>query len=217
MNQRMTKHALLVRLALLLLLLPLLVGCDDGMVELAAEMAVEWAEEKELVSVNADGELGINYGQVAIYQGTKWLSGSTGDPQVDAALEVGPIAKSIADAERLAAAGMESGDPAKLDEAIALRPDDWSYRDQKAALLAAQGEVDGARDAIQESEEIVRQRIAAGGSCRGLKQNMLRNREAALSGQLRADPENEALMEMLMDTQDQLYALQNNLSGSPCS
>jgi hypothetical protein len=202
---------------LLLLLLPFLVACEDtGMAELAAEMAVEWAEEKKLVSVDASGDLSINYVQIAKYEAARWWDGTTGDSQVDAALDVGPIAKSMRDADNLAEAGMAERDPAKLDDAIALRPQDWSYRDQKAAVLAAQGDEEGARDAILESEALVQQRIENGGNCRGLKQNMLRNREAALSRQLQDDPENQTLMTLLMDTQDQLYSLQNGLPNSPC-
>lgn len=214
---RFAQHARFRLAVLLLLLLPLVAACDDpGMGELVAEMALEWALENELVSVDEAGALGINYGQIVIYEGTRWINGTTGDSQLDAALDVGPIAKSIRDADNLAAAGMATRDVSRLDQAITLRPQDWSYRDQKAAVLAAQGDEAGAKAAIQESEELVAQRITADGDCRALKQNMLRNRQDALSRQLADDSENEVLMELLMDTQDALFQLQNRLPGSPC-
>lgn len=207
----------------LLLLLPLLSACeDDGLAELVAEMALEWAEEKSLVSVSGDGDISVDYIQIGLYQsqrGINYIRGrgaTTGDTALDAALDVAPIAKSIRDADKLAAEGMASGDPAKLDQAIKARPDDWNYRDQKAAILAANGNSEGASDAIAESENLVDQRIANGGSCRGLKQNMLRGREQALEQQSAGDPENSVLLDLLARTRTELFALNNNEASSPC-
>jgi hypothetical protein len=54
-------------------------------------MALEWAAEKNLITVSEDDELGINYGQILKYQGTKWRHATTADRAFDAALEAGPI------------------------------------------------------------------------------------------------------------------------------
>jgi hypothetical protein len=207
----------------LILLLPLLSACeDDGLVEMAAEMALEWAEGRSLVSVSGEGDISVNYGQIALYQVQRagnYAIGrgfTTNDEALDAALDIAPIAKDIRDADKLAAEGMASGDPTKMDEAIATRPNDWNYRDQKAAVLAANGDSEGASDAIAESEQLVNQRVADGGNCRGLKQNMLRGREQALEQQLAGDPENPVLLDLLARTRAELYALNNNEANSPC-
>jgi hypothetical protein len=213
----------IVAVLALILLLPLLSACeDDGLAEMVAEMALEWAEEKSLVSVSGDGDISVNYVQIGLYElqrGANWLKGegsTTGDKALDAALDIAPIAKDIRDADKFAAEGMATGDPAKMDQAIAARPNDWNYRDQKAAVLAANGDSEGASDAIAESENLVKQRIADGGSCRGLKQNMLRGREQALEQQLADDPENTVLLDLLARTRAELYALNNSEANSPC-
>lgn len=207
----------------LILLLPLLSACeDDGLVEMAAEMALEWAEGRSLVSVSGEGDISVNYGQIALYQVQRagnYAIGrgfTTNDEALDAALDIAPIAKDIRDADKLAAEGMASDDPTKMDEAIAARPNDWNYRDQKAAVLAANGDSEGASDAIAESEQLVNQRVADGGNCRGLKQNMLRGREQALEQQLAGDPENPILLDLLARTRAELYALNNSEANSPC-
>jgi hypothetical protein len=207
----------------LILLLPLLSACeDDGLVEMAAEMALEWAEGRSLVSVSGEGDISVNYGQIALYQVQRagnYAIGrgfTTNDEALDAALDIAPIAKDIRDADKLAAEGMASDDPTKMDEAIAARPNDWNYRDQKAAVLAANGDSEGASDAIAESEQLVNQRVADGGNCRGLKQNMLRGREQALEQQLAGDPENPVLLDLLARTRAELYALNNSEANSPC-
>jgi hypothetical protein len=194
----------------------LLVGCQDALLEMIVEMAIEWAAEKSLITVSEDDEVGINWVQVIAYEGKVAWYGTTGDRKLDAALESGPIAYSVYKADQLAAEGMASRDPSKLDEAITKRPKDWNYRDQKAAILAANGDQEGAQDAIAESEALVARRIQEGGSCRGLQQNMLRGREAALQRQLQDSPDDPILLELLMDTQDMLYKVNTNDPESPC-
>lgn len=195
-----------------------LAACDDpGLADLVAEMAVEWAEGKQLISRDAQGDISPNYSQIAVYQGERWWSGSTDDPQLDAALDVAPIAMSIREADALAAEGMQNRDPARLDEAIAARPHDWNYHDQKAAILAANGDAQGAVDAFGSSEQLVEARISDGGSCRGLYQNMLRGRRDAIQAQLSGDPENGALQAALETAETQLARLNANEPGNYCA
>jgi hypothetical protein len=111
---------------------------------------------------------------------------------------------------------MTKRDPSKLDQAIAKRPGDWNYQDEKAAILASNGDEKSAEAAISESEALVAQRILEGGSCRGLHQNMLRGREAALQRQLKDHPGNSILIGLLVDTQDTLRKVNTNDPASPC-
>jgi hypothetical protein len=207
----------------LLVLTPLLTACDEAeMQKLLVEMALEWAEEKDLVTVADDGEVNVNYGQIAWYglireKNKRWGGDpTTGDEALDAALDIAPVALSIRSADKLAREGMDARDPSKLDDAIKKRPHDWNYYDQKASILAANGDQNGALAALSESEALVDKRIEEGGSCRGMKQNMLRGRIQALEQQLKKDPKNNVLGGLLQSTQNELFALNNNQPDSPC-
>ena len=202
---------------LLLFFTPLLTACEDeGMAELVVEMALEWATENNLISFDAEGNISPNLLTLGIYEARRRWAGTTGDSALDAALEAGPVAWSIHQADSLAQQGMAEGDPALLDQAISLRPHDWSYRDQKAAILLEQGKVDEAQSTMNEAYNLVLERSAAGGNCRGLHQNMLRNRQNALMDQLAKNPDHPGLLEALMDAQDMLYQVENNGPDSPC-
>ena len=202
---------------LLLFFTPLLTACEDeGMAELVVEMALEWATENDLISFDAEGNISPNLLALGVHEARRRWVGTTGDSALDAALEAGPVVWSIHQADSLAQQGMAEGDPALLDQAISLRPHDWSYRDQKAAVLLEQGQVDEAQNAMNEAHNLVLARSEAGGDCRGLHQNMLRNRQNALLDQLAKNPDHPALLEALMDAQDMLYQVENNGPDSPC-
>ena len=207
----------------LLLLLPLLTACeDDGLFELIAEMAVEWAEEKQLIKVSDEGDVSPDWVQIGIYETTRGYNSvfgsgyTTGDEAVDAALDAAPIAKSVKDADKLAKEGMDGNDPAKLDQAIDKRPGDWNYHDQKGAILAATGNGAEAESAFDSSQNLVDKRISEGGSCRALHQNMLRGRIQALEQKAAADPDNAKLNNFLAQSRAELHALNTNQAGSPC-
>ena len=217
MNQ-IRKIPRLLAVGLLLLLSLILTACDDpGLVDELAEMALEWANQRELISTDAEGNISPNYIRIGAYEAQRGLLGTTGDSDLDAALIAGPVVKSVADADALAAEGMRNRDPAKLDEAIAGRPGDWNYRDQKAAIQAINGDTDDALSSFTESEQLVEQRISEGGSCRGLYQNMLRGRIAALEEQLGNDPDNVFVDASLKQAQQQLAALNGNAPGNVCT
>jgi hypothetical protein len=214
---RLVRRARPATCVVLLLMMPLLAGCEQkALLDLVAQMAVEWAAENQLITVAQDGSKSINWVQVGVYQGQKWWSGTTGNLGVDTALDVGPIAHSVYQADKLAEEGMANQDPAKLEEAIDKRPGDWNYRDQKAAILAATGDNGGAQVAFDESETLVKQRVREGGNCRGLYQNMLRGRMAALERQLEIDPENTFLAILLIDANNALNSVNANEPESPC-
>jgi tetratricopeptide (TPR) repeat protein len=194
-------------------LLPLLSACEDtAMLDFLAEMAVEWAQEKGILTA----ENTVDWIQVGAYQLQRTLAGSTGDSELDAALEAGPVVHTLHQADKLSDEGLAEGDLGKIDQAISLRPDDWSYYDKKAAVLINQGNVIEAERSFEESEWLVDDRIQNGGDCKTLKLNLYRNREQALLSQLAGDEGNQDLLDALDESQSQIYYLQSNHERSPC-
>jgi len=195
------------------LLIPLLSACEDTeMVEFLAEMAVEWAQEKQILNDKNE----VDWLQVGAYQLQRTWSGTTGDNELDAALEAGPVIHNFHQADKLADQGLDEGDTEKIDQAINLRPDDWSYYDKRAAVLINQGNQQEAERNFEESEWLVDDRIENGGNCKVLKLNMYRNREQALLSQLAGNENNEALLNALDETQSEIYYLENNDPKSLC-
>ncbi len=200
-------------LLLLLLLLPLLSACQDTeMLDFLVELAVEWAQEKGILTA----ENNVDWVQVGSYQLQRAWSGTTGDNELDAALEAGPVVHNFHQADKLSEQGLEEGDVSKIDQAITLRPDDWSYYDKKAAVLLKQGNVQEAERSLEESEWLVDDRIKNGGDCKMLRLNLYRNREQAVVSQMTAGEMNEGLLNLLEETQTEIYYLENNHADSSC-
>lgn len=196
-----------------LALLPLLSACEDtAMLDFLAEMAVEWAQEKGILTA----ENSIDWIQVGAYQLQRAFKGTTGDSELDAALEAGPVVHNLHQADKLSNEGLAEGDVGKIDQAISMRPDDWSYYDKKAAVLVIQENAEEAERNLEEAEWLVDDRIQNGGDCRTLKLNLYRNREQALLSQLAGNEDNQHLLELLDETQSQIYYLENNHELSPC-
>ena len=123
---------------------------------------------------------------------------------INAALDGAEVVRKQEEADELAAAGTEQRDLDLINQAIALRPGDWSYHDQRAALLLGQNDDAAAQASFAESERLVRERIKAGASCRPLMLNMLRHRANALEANVKYDPE--------LGVMDQLTAVQNDIA-----
>lgn len=202
----------------LLLLGSLLVGCDEGMAELLLEMAIEWADEKNLISEDAEGNPTVNTGQIIAYEAQRAgnvLLGrgyTTGDAQLDAALDAGEVVKTVRDADNLANDGAKNQDPALIEQAIDMRPNDWHYREQLSAVHLAMGNPEAAAYARAESHNLVKERIEAGGDCRQLSLNLYRSRLAALEQQ----PNTPAVQAAKQETQGLLAAWQAAPPGGPC-
>ncbi len=208
-----SQRRFLLFLLIAVLLVPLLSACEDtAMLEFLAEMAVEWAQEKQILNANKE----VDWLQVGAYQLQRMAAGSTGDNELDAALEAGPVVYNFHQADKLADQGLEQGDVALIDQAITLRPDDWSYYDKKGAVLYSQGNAQEAERSFEEAEWLVDDRIQNGGDCKMLKLNLYRNREAALLAQLQGNETNEGLLATLDETQTAIFQLENNHPNSPC-
>ncbi len=72
--------------------------------------------------------------------GRATLGVSTGNDTVDAAIDAGLVVSNFTKAEKLSEAGVKEHDIDKVDQAIQLRPKDYSYRNQKAAMLFFQSD-----------------------------------------------------------------------------
>ena len=209
-------------LLILILVQPLLIACDSEMGDLVADMAFDWAEEKNLVSFNEQGNIQPNLGRIAIYEAQRADNAifgegyTTGDTQLDAALDAGKVARNVRNADNAAAEGMENQDPAKIQEAIDIRPNDWAYHEQQASVYLATDNPGAASDAFENSERLVDERIAGGGDCRYLTSNMLRSRLAAIDTQMEKEPDNLALQTARAQAEDRLNALQFNHEDHEC-
>lgn len=211
----------------------LLSSCDDTDLEFLAVMALDWAEGKGLITVgecvapdDSDCDIEINYATIIAVRAaqaakrnplTSWAVDDP-DPELVAAIDIGELGRDMEKAETLANEGQANGDVGKIDQAIALRPGDWSYHDKKAALLTAQGKPAEAQASFNEAQSLVDSRVKAGeGSCQALQYNLLKNREQALLLQLQAQPESKPLLDALDATQGQLFYLESGHEKSPCN
>lgn len=188
------------RLALiggLLLAAPLLSGCTQEDLDWIVAEARAWARANSLIDDQGDPNyLGI----------TLWYFNPSTDPAARAALDAGRVVKGVEDADRLAEQGATEGNLELIEQAIDRRPEDWSYQEQKGALLLAQGDAAGAQAAFDEATDLVQQRIDGGGDCRSLARNLLTHRQMALQTQLAAR-RNDALQTKLDETNLELNLL----------
>jgi len=210
-------------LALVLLLVPLLAGCNDADSEAVAQLAVDWAVEKGLMSYNCSGpsqsdcEYDLNETSLAVYIGLAKVGTMLGrSSEMQAALDAGDVVLAQEQADELVQAGAAEGNLEKIDQAIEARPDDWSYRDQRGALLLVQGDIEGADASFAQAEQLVEKRVADGESCYVLQRNLLNNRIAALETQLDKDPGNAELNDRYAGAHEQLQALENGGPADPC-
>ncbi len=205
LNSRLRRAALIVGLVLAT---PILSACTQEDVDWLFTIGEEWGRANEVI----DDAGNINWGQAV----TQLLGLPSGDPLVDAALDAGSVVANLEEAERLARDGVETGDIAKVEAAIEARAKDWGFREQKAALLMAQGDLAGADRAFADSEALVRKQISKGGDCTLLARNMLTHRIIALETQLGLRP-NDQLSLKAAETQAQLDAIAANQSIPFCS
>ncbi len=219
--------------AILVLLVPLLLtGCSGAQIDFIIELAMDWAIEKNLITMGCpppydaeDCHLSVNTVEIARWKASQnsTLGGAMSlfgveapDPDVAAALSAGEVVYDLEQADSLAHQGLEEEDLEKVDEAISMRPGDWSYHDRRAALLLSQGDDDAAQASLDASESLIQSRIDDGGDCVSLRLNMLRHREQALSIQAQRHPENASLLEQLDGARSQIQALEEGSAESLC-
>jgi hypothetical protein len=189
----------------------LIASCDPSDSDFILEAGKDWAREHKIL--NADG--GVNLGAVM----SRTLGVSTGDPVADTALDAGLAVKKLESADNLAQSGAETGDLKQIESAIALRPDDWSYQEQKGALLLAQGDMEEADKAFAASTILVQDHVRDYESCKFYAMNMLRHRESALLTQINRDSaESPVMVDELIARLDSVRTEMHAIEvGSPLS
>ena len=139
------------------------------------------------------------------------------DSEAATALGAAKVASDLARADTLADEGLKEGNTDKIDQAIAMRPNDWSFRDRRAAFHLSQGNEDEAGRSFREAEDLVEENIREGGDCKSLQTNMLNNRQRALTRASEEQPGNRSLTDQISTTQQQLTAVENDQDSSPCN
>jgi hypothetical protein len=133
----MKRKTLLVLVACGLLLA--LSGCgtaeDRAMVK---DFVEDWVRSKEIHPINEEG--GIDW-QGAWNLGTRIVTGSVGDEETDAVLDAYQVIDTIHQADKLMDEGRDERDASKMDQAIKMRPGDWTYRVTRAGLALEQGDL----------------------------------------------------------------------------
>jgi hypothetical protein len=200
--------------------------------EFAAGLALEWAVEKNLLNAScpapydADNcDISANPAEVALWQasqnkavgfGMNLIGAGDVDQDAAAALGAAKVAADLTKANTLADDGLKTRNVAKIDQAIALRPKDWSMHDRKAAFMLAEGNDAEAGKAFKEAEDLVQDQIKSGGDCKTLQLNLLQNRSQALSRASEEQPNNRSLQDQQQATQGQITAVENDQEGSAC-
>lgn len=139
MRQRMRSTVIVLILSILLMTLPS--GCeilwflgfdiDDDSAKVQS-FDDDLQASKKLSPVDEEGKVDVE-GVTNI--GKRAYTGSTGDKDADAALSTADLMKIFAEAEKLMEQGRKNQDKDAMVAAVALRPDDWSYRLSLGALL----------------------------------------------------------------------------------
>jgi hypothetical protein len=148
----MIRRKLATLALIILLVMPFIYSCDSG----DTNALINWAKLWAMVHDITDTDGNMNYGAVARFgAGELFGLGSTGNDEGDAAIDIAKGTKDTLDkirsAEQAADEGwkeLDSGSniPTKVlphyNEAISLRPDDWSYRNGRGIAYLEDLETD---------------------------------------------------------------------------
>lgn len=204
---------------------PLLTACESAEQEAFLNFAVQWAVSKGLISLRCEGggnqncEYDLNEGALGTYLTLGRVANVFArDKSIGIALDAGDVVLKQEQADELVDKGAQEGDLDLIEQALQLRPDDWSYIDNKAAVQLANGDLEGADKSFEKSEEIVKSRAAGGEKCDVLYRNMLNHRISALETQIQRTQgqANAELHDRLAEAHDRLAALNSVGPGSPC-
>jgi len=89
--------------------------------------------------------------EIAAYK----IWGTSGDPGVDAVMQARDTINQIGEADALMEEAWEQGDPLVMEQAIEIRPRDWTYRVDAASLYLAQNEIGAAEEHLRAADKVV--------------------------------------------------------------
>ncbi|NOS67258.1 MAG: hypothetical protein HOO67_02740 [Candidatus Peribacteraceae bacterium] len=133
------KRSILTFIGVALLALPL-AACEKSDTDVVVDFMQSWMKDKGIL--DADGKPTLQAGIVATGFGT------TGDDRVDAAVQAGTMLQSLHKADKLVdeAGDAMMGRPRdsdlalnKMNAAIDMRPDDWSYLNRRGVVHMENG------------------------------------------------------------------------------
>ena len=97
-------------------------------------------------------EIGLAFApEIGLYK----VLGTTGDETLDALLQAKALLDNIGAADALMDQGWEQDDPELMEEAIALRPYDWTYRVAAARMNLAQNDLEAAERHLTAAENVL--------------------------------------------------------------
>jgi hypothetical protein len=214
------RRTILILFIFIIALLPFLSACDSSDVQELINWAKLWAIVHDIT--NEDGQ--PNFGTITRFTvGEAFGVGSTGDKEGDAAIDSARVLNDIRQAENEADQGWEAlykGQNIKesvlphYDQAINLRPDDWSYRNERGiAQLENLDNPDNAKAAKADFDKATALAKKSGKPAEYLR--MLKNREQAMArmvahdNDINAYPTKDMYLEQSR-TYDELYKLTND-------
>jgi hypothetical protein len=145
---------LITRLLLICLLASILTACLPGDTQMLAGVFDEWARAKGLNPKNEKGQIDPVDALIAGYNvGRRAVTGSTGDPDADAALGVVEVIYPITQLDQQTDQAIDQGDPSKIEAAIKDRPDDYHYQNALAVLQLSKGDQSTANSSYRAADQ----------------------------------------------------------------
>ena len=214
------RRVILILSLLIILLVPFINACDTGDLQQLIYWAKLWAIVHDITDENGNP----NFGAITRFAvGEVFGVGSTGDKEGDAAIDAARVLNNIRQAEDEADKGWEylyegrninSDVLPHYNQAVKLRPDDWSYRNERGiAHLENLDNPDNAKAAKTDFDEATALAKKSGKPAEYLR--MLKNREQAMArivahqNDINAYPTKNLYLEQSR-TYDELYKLTND-------
>lgn len=239
-----------------------LTACDDADADLAIDLAIEWAFENGMATCIEDSAdpatceikltdgfyryvggdmIGDAVGQMPVIGGLGEMAGEAiqgkNNPMTQEARDLVDTAmttKDIVQADALAEEGFDQDDPGKIQEAMKMRPNDWSYDEKLSVIYLSFGDQQAASDAQNQAQAKADQHLAGTLASEGLSHSdkeayeackrtyisQYSHRESALVHQLNKteDSDETTMMIRQLDlARKYLSDLRGDLPGNKCS
>ncbi|MCJ7695967.1 MAG: hypothetical protein MUO40_11170 [Anaerolineaceae bacterium] len=194
-----------------LLCMLLLTACSDAEWDIALDALLAWATGQGYIQNDE-----IQYGALAggVMQGyVNEVSNEESAVQLDGLA----VVDDYEDANAIAEEAMKYQDTTTMQEAIDLRPNDWSIHEKNAVLMADLGNDSSAESAFQKADSLVLQNLGPEDDCRSARVSQLEQRLENLRYQIMmrendTGETSEVLKELEEQTQQELYGIYDSSS-----